>query len=101
MPDRDSGDAAGREAKEDNVPLLAAGVAFPALVEGLGLGRGGELAALAVVSRQAPDRANPRWRWVSRGAVVALVLWLLGSVGFSYHVENFGKHHQTYGARPR
>jgi len=54
--------------------------------------------ALAVVYRFAPDRANPRWRSVSWGAVVALVLWLLGSVGFSWYVDNFGKYNQTYGA---
>jgi membrane protein len=86
---------------------------FPGFVDSLGLGRTGELAAsiarwvvlallvlaaLAVVYRYAPDRANPRWRWVSWGAVVALVLWLLGSVGFSWYVDNFGKYNQTYGA---
>jgi membrane protein len=86
---------------------------FPGFVDSLGLGRAGELAAsigrwvvlallvlaaLAVVYRYAPDRANPRWRWVSWGAVVALVLWLLGSVGFSWYVDNFGKYNQTYGA---
>jgi membrane protein len=51
-----------------------------------------------VLYRFAPDRANPRWRWVSPGALVALVLWLLGSVGFSWYVDNFGKYNQTYGA---
>ena len=56
------------------------------------------LVALGLVYRLGPDRANPRWRWVSPGAVVALVLWLLGSVGFSYYVDNFGKYNQTYGA---
>jgi len=56
------------------------------------------LLALGVVYRLGPDRANPRWRWVSVGAVVALVLWLLGSVGFSFYVDNFGKYNQTYGA---
>jgi hypothetical protein len=30
--------------------------------------------------------------------VVALVLWLLGSIGFSWYVDNFGKYNQTYGA---
>ena len=86
---------------------------FPNFVESLGLGQAGELAAsigrwvllaalmlvaLGVVYRLAPDRANPRWRWVSWGAVVALVVWLLGSVGFSWYVDNFGKYNQTYGA---
>jgi membrane protein len=86
---------------------------FPGVVDDLGLGQAGELAAsiarwvvlalvvltaLAVLYRYAPDRANPRWRWVSWGAVVALVVWLLGSVGFSWYVDNFGKYNQTYGA---
>jgi membrane protein len=95
------------------VIALALIAVFPPFVESLGLGQAGELAAsigrwvflaalvliaLAVVYRLAPDRANPRWRWVSWGAVVALVLWLLGSVGFSWYVDNFGKYNQTYGA---
>ena len=95
------------------VVALALIAVFPGVIDGLGLGQAGELAAsivrwvvlallvltaLAVVYRFAPDRASPRWRWVSWGAVVALVLWLLGSVGFSYYVDNFGKYNQTYGA---
>jgi membrane protein len=95
------------------VVALALITVFPAVIDDLGLGQAGELAAsiarwvvlallvlvaLAVVYRLAPDRANPRWRWVSWGAVVALVVWLLGSVGFSWYVDNFGKYNQTYGA---
>jgi membrane protein len=33
--------------------------------------------------------------------VVALVVWLLGSVGFSWYVDSVGKYNQTYGAWPR
>jgi membrane protein len=95
------------------VIALALIAVFPAVIDNLGLGRAGELAAsiarwvvlallvlgaLAVVYRFAPDRASPRWRWVSWGAVVALALWLLGSIGFSWYVDNFGKYNQTYGA---
>ena len=95
------------------VVALALITVFPAVIDDLGLGEAGELAAsigrwvllallvlaaLAVLYRFAPDRANPRWRWVSWGAVVALALWLLGSVGFSWYVDNFGKYNQTYGA---
>jgi membrane protein len=95
------------------VVALALIAVFPGVVDDLGLGQAGELAAsivrwvvlalvvltaLAVLYRYAPDRANPRWRWVSWGAVVALVVWLLGSVGFSWYVDSFGKYNQTYGA---
>ena len=48
--------------------------------------------------RVAPDRDAPKIRWVSVGAVVATVLWLLASVGFSIYVANFGNYAKTYGA---
>jgi membrane protein len=55
-------------------------------------------AALAVLYRVAPDRDAPKMRWVSVGAVVATVLWLLASAGFSLYVANFGSYAKTYGA---
>ena len=38
---------------------------------------------LAVVYRYAPSRKNAKWRWVSRGSVVAATLWLASSFLFS------------------
>jgi membrane protein len=55
-------------------------------------------AALAVLYRVAPDRDAPKMRWVSVGAVVATVLWLLASAGFSLYVSKFGSYAKTYGA---
>ena len=52
---------------------------------------------LAVLYRYAPDRKAPPWRWVTPGAVVATVLWLLGSIAFSVYVATFGKYNETYG----
>jgi len=53
--------------------------------------------ALAVLYRFAPDRDDPRFSWVTLGAVVATVLWILGSAGFSVYVSNFGSYGETYG----
>jgi membrane protein len=53
---------------------------------------------LAVLYRIAPDRRAPKFRWVSVGALVATVIWLLASFGFSIYVENFGSYGETYGA---
>jgi membrane protein len=56
------------------------------------------LVALAVLYRYAPDRDNPKMRWVGLGSLAATVLWLIGSAGFSLYVSNFGKYGKTYGA---
>ena len=56
------------------------------------------LVALAVLYRLAPDRDDPKFRWVGLGSVVATVLWLIGSLGFSLYVSNFGSYGKTYGA---
>lgn len=53
---------------------------------------------LAVLYRLAPDRDNPRFTWVTPGAVVAMILWLAVSAGFSFYVSNFGSYNKTYGA---
>ena len=54
--------------------------------------------ALAVVYRMAPDRDAPQFKWTSVGALVAGVLWVLASLGFSLYVNNFGSYNKTYGA---
>ncbi|MDQ4093753.1 MAG: YihY/virulence factor BrkB family protein, partial [Actinomycetota bacterium] len=54
--------------------------------------------ALAGLYRYGPDRDPARWRWVSWGASVAVVLWLAASAAFSLYVSNFATYHETYGA---
>jgi membrane protein len=58
----------------------------------------GAMVALAILYRYAPDRAEPRWNWVSPGAVVATLVWVVASVGFSVYTANFGQYNETYGA---
>lgn len=55
------------------------------------------IAGLAMLYRVAPDRNPPRFRWVTLGSVVAALLWLIGSVGFSLYVNFFGNYNKTYG----
>ncbi len=54
--------------------------------------------ALAVLYRYGPDRDNPKFTWVGLGSIVATLLWVIGSAGFSLYVSNFGKYGETYGA---
>ena len=56
------------------------------------------LGGLAVLYRYGPSRDAPRWRWVTGGSAVAAVLWLGGSLLFSWYVANFGSYNKTYGS---
>ncbi|MGZ4613809.1 MAG: YihY/virulence factor BrkB family protein [Kineosporiaceae bacterium] len=53
--------------------------------------------ALAILYRLAPDRENAAFRWVSVGACVAVVVWIVASVLFSLYVTNVGSYDTTYG----
>jgi membrane protein len=54
--------------------------------------------ALAVIFRLSPNRDQPRMKWVSSGAIMAAVFWLLASIGFSFYANNFGSYNETYGS---
>jgi len=54
--------------------------------------------SLAVLYRYGPDRDKPQWRWVSAGAVVATLLWIVASIGFTIYVANFSSYDKTYGS---
>ena len=58
---------------------------------------GGFMAALAVMYRFGPCRNGAQWKWVSPGAIVASLLWLLASAAFSYYVSHFASYDKTYG----
>jgi membrane protein len=54
--------------------------------------------ALAVLYRVAPDRDDPKLRWVSLGSIAVTIVWALVSLGFSFYVDRFGSYDKTYGA---
>jgi membrane protein len=45
-----------------------------------------------------PNVRQPHFRWISVGAFVAIVIWLVASVGFAFYVANFSSYNKTYGA---
>ena len=55
------------------------------------------MVVLGILYRVAPDRDAPKIKWVSVGAVVATVIWLLASIGFSIYSSTFGNYAKTYG----
>ena len=55
------------------------------------------LFAFAVVLYVGPDVEQPRWRFVTPGAVTALVGWLVASGGLAIYSANFGSYDRTWG----
>jgi membrane protein len=93
--------------------MLALVVALPSVLDSIGIsGIGSTLlelarwplfavilfAGLAVIFRYGPQRRRPRWRWVTPGAIFAVVVGLLASIGFSIYVSLLGNYNKTYGA---
>jgi len=58
----------------------------------------GLLVGLAVLYRYAPDRREPKWKWVSVGGLLASMLWIGGSVALSYYLERYAHYDATYGS---
>jgi len=56
------------------------------------------LAGLGLIYRYGPNLQDGRPRWVSPGAIVALLIWAMASVGFSVYLTNFGAYNQIYGS---
>jgi membrane protein len=53
--------------------------------------------ALALLYYFAPD-VEQDWKWITPGAVFAILGWLAASLGFSFYVNNFGSYNTTYGS---
>jgi membrane protein len=94
------------------VLVLGLTVALPAILDAAGFSGVGKtvglvlrwpligllaLVGLAALYRYGPDRDKPRWRWVSPGAVLAALLWVIGTGLFAFYAGRFGSYNKTYG----
>jgi len=53
---------------------------------------------VAILYYATPNVRQPKFRWMSMGAFVALLTWALASVAFGFYVANFGSYDKTYGS---
>lgn len=92
---------------------LAAVVVLPIVLNFVGLGQVGDLlirlarwpililmiiVLLAALYRYGPSRQKAQWRWVTPGSILAAVVWVIGSMLFSWYVSRFGNYDATYGS---
>ena len=54
-------------------------------------------AVLALLYWAAPNAKQAGLRWISPGGVVAVLLWIIASVGFAIYAAHFGSYNKTYG----
>jgi membrane protein len=56
------------------------------------------VAVIAVLYYATPNVKQPKFRWMSIGSFIALVIFVVASLGFGFYVANFGSYNKTYGA---
>ena len=59
---------------------------------------GGLLVAFAGLMYYGPNVKHPRWRFLTFGSVLAIVIWLVASGAFAFYVSQFGSYNKTWGA---
>jgi membrane protein len=53
---------------------------------------------IAVLYYSTPNVKQPKFRWMSMGSLIALVVLALATLGFFFYVSNFANYNKTYGA---
>lgn len=52
---------------------------------------------VAMLYYVSPNVRQPKFRWISVGAAIAIVTWVVASLGFGFYVANFGNYNKTFG----
>jgi membrane protein len=53
---------------------------------------------VALLYYATPNVKQPKFRWISVGAVAAILVWIVASVAFGFYVANFSSYNKTYGS---
>ncbi len=56
------------------------------------------IVAVAILYQSTPNVKQPKMRWMSPGAVLAILAWILASAAFGFYVANFSSYNATYGS---
>lgn len=59
---------------------------------------GGLLFAFATILYLGPNVDHPRWRFVTFGTVISVVVWLVASGGFALYVSQFSSYNKAWGS---
>lgn len=93
--------------------LVISGEVTSAIGDALGLGEGVQIAwdiakwpvmlfvivlLVAVLYYATPNAKQPKFRWISLGALIAIVVLVLATAGFGFYVANFSNYDRTYGS---
>lgn len=54
--------------------------------------------AIAILYHSTPNVRQPKFTWISVGAFVAILVWVLATLGFALYVANFSSYNETYGS---
>jgi membrane protein len=53
---------------------------------------------VATLYRYGPSRDEPKWRWLTPGAIFATLGWVAMTFAFGLYTANFANYNATYGA---
>ncbi|WP_246082591.1 YihY/virulence factor BrkB family protein [Rubellimicrobium rubrum] len=56
------------------------------------------MVTLGIVYRFGPNRRGHRPKWITPGAIVATILWMVVSVAFGVYLRNFAHYNEVYGS---
>ena len=76
---------------EDSTVLVWSIAKWPVLL-------GAVVLMVAILYYATPNVQQPKFRWISVGAAMAIVVWVAASAAFGFYVGNFSSYDQTYGS---